>query len=111
MEKDRTPDCRYEEVLESVVVVVAGSYTHTVQRNHQSSRSGDVREVTGVIVSIKLHRGSLFTRLNAPRSSVDEQDIEPAVIVEIEKYASGSHRLGKVLTAGSAVYVHEVDAR
>src|SRR5262249_11905670 len=64
-----------------------------------------------VVVVVIEGRRRARSRMAGPALGVDEQDVLPAVAVEVEERAARAHRLGKVLLSESTARVLEVDAR
>ena len=74
-----------EEVFESVVVVVADTHSLSPPGMRQSSARGDVGEGTVAIVLVEvIHRLAPFRKTFQARP-VDAENIQPAVVVVVEK--------------------------
>ena len=72
--------------------------------------AGDIGERAVAIVAVEAQRGALAF-VARPIHAVDQQDVEPAVAVVIEKGAARAQGFGQILGAEGAAVVPEIDAR
>ena len=80
-------DAGDENVRKAVVVVIADGDAHAVHFNVETGAMGDVGESAVAIVAIEAQCGALALVLR-PVHAVDQQDVQPAVRVVIEKRAA-----------------------
>jgi hypothetical protein len=110
--------CRDVEIFEAVVVVVADGDAHAVADAFESGLFGDILEGSIFLLMVEaipvlrpglLRYGALGCGVGE-RGTVDEDDVEQAVIVVVEGRDAGAHRLHEVLVRGVRGDSSKVDA-
>ena len=109
-----------QQVSPSVVVVVPGGGSHAVDAG---SGLGDARlacrvaEGAVAVVAIEAIAQARIRPIDSRRCgraqygpAVDEQDVEPAILVEVQQGDAAAHRLEEVFRGGRAGVVAEIDA-
>lgn len=81
--KDILAEVGYEEVVETVVVVIADTDALSPARVNEASFESDVSEGAVTIVFEEVVCGFLARRKAFEACAVDEENVEPAVVVEI----------------------------
>ena len=95
MIQDVSPPIRNEQVVEAVVVVIAGAARLSPSGVGQACLSCHVGERAVPVVSKKVAcRPSVLRRLVKGRA-IDEKDVEPSVVVVIDERDSAAHLLKK----------------
>ena len=76
-----------ENIRKAVIVVIRDGHTHAVQLDGQASFVGYISKCSVAVIAIELEGGgsALVTR---PIHSVNQQNIQPAVAIVIEKRAA-----------------------
>jgi hypothetical protein len=104
------PDVRDVEIDAAIVVVIAGARAHPVVAVLDPGLRRDILERAIAAVPEQpvpcLPRHSRIGK----RPSVDKEQVDPAVVVVIEKQAPGAHRFDEILVRTRAVDMAEVDA-
>ena len=97
------------EIDVAVVVVVRRGDAHAIHLDRQAGLPRDVgeRPVAIVVVQRRIRR---WSRVTGPVRRVDEEDVLPSVVVDVDERGAGAQRLGQVLLAERAAVVAEVDA-
>ena len=108
-------DGSYEDIGETIVVVVRNGHTHAVHFDRKPRALRDIGEGTVTIVAVETQRGppaaiSPAPTFNRPISAVHQQNIEPAVALVIENRAARAERFREIFGSESAAVVMEVDA-
>ena len=98
-----------QNIGKSVVVIVRNSHAHAVHLDIQSGGAGDVGKGSVAIVAVQVGRGAAAP-VPRPVHPVDQQNIEPAVVVIVEKSTPRPQRFGQILTAKGAVVVVKIEA-
>src|SRR5579862_805316 len=101
------------QIGEPVVVVITHGHTDAVHFYVQARGMGYVGESAVTIVPVKVY-GALSGKLGGmprPVHAVHQDDIQPPVVVVVEKRAAGAQRFRKVLLPESAVVVLEGNSR
>ena len=103
-------DAGHIQVDQAVIVVVAGAGTHAVLAVPDARRRGHVLE--GSIAAVPVHAVTRSAGNGdiGHRAAVHQEDVEPAVIVEVEEETARPHDLGKEPVFAGAVDVHEVES-
>ena len=99
-----------EDVLVTVVVVVADRHAGIVASSGEARFRGDVFEVAGAIVfeqAVGVLRRALFER--ADIGSVGEEDIQLAVVVVVEDGHAAGHRFRRVALGRLTTLQPEID--
>ncbi len=102
-------ECGDVDVVAAVIVVVADGHAQAIDFDVEAAAFGDVGE--GAVVIVAIERGGGVPAVRSPVLAVDQQDVEPAIAIGIEKGAAGSHGLRQPFLAGAPGIVREVDAR
>ena len=99
------------DVPVAVIVVVANGNPHAIGAVSLQPRPG------GHLLETAVGQVAIERVANRPggagvgrQASVDQQNIQPPVVVVVEQGASGAYRLHQVLLVGSASLVPEIDA-
>ena len=98
-----------QNIGEAVVVVVGDGHAHAVHFDRQAGWRVTSREGAVAVVAVEL-QGAALALVAGPIHAVDQQNVQPAVAVVIQKGAAGAHGFGQILRAESAAVVAEVDA-
>ena len=104
-------EVREVEVHEPVVVVVGRGDAEPVGSRRQPGAARDVGERAVAVVAVHGRHGGPRRWLPRPGRRVHEDDVEPAVVVEIDEGTPGPEGLGKVLLAERAAHVAKREAR
>src|SRR5205814_10183567 len=78
------PDAGDQDVGKAVVVIVSDRHAHAVHLDIQPGFTGDVGEGSITVVAIQGQRASPAF-VGRPVHSVDEQNVLPAIAIEVEK--------------------------
>ena len=100
-----------EHVRPVVVVEIADGDAHAEVSAGDTGFFGDVGEGAVAIVFVKSIADGLG-RWRLPKiagAAVDEEDVHPSVVVEIEKGATGAERFGEVAARRDGIFVDPVD--
>ena len=109
VERVRT-DVRDVQIDPAVVVVVAGARAHAVVAMPDAGLRGHVVErAVAAVAEQTVPRLSRDRRIGQ-RTAVDQEDVDPAVVVVVEEQPAGPHGFDQVLLGAGAVDVTEVDA-
>src|SRR5438445_4087675 len=103
------PERGDEEIIETVVVVIADRDAESEHGDRESGFTSCICKRSVVIVVIELQRGST-ARVAGPVLTIQEEDIRPAVVVVINKGATRAHGFRQIFFPESAVVVSEVDS-
>jgi len=103
----RLPERADEDVVASVVVIVADGRAEAVQRHAQSGLRRYVRKCAIAVVAKKMGRGRAIFRVACEISPVYQQNILITVAIVINERAARAHRFRKPLFSESAVVVGE----
>ena len=76
-----------QNIGEAVIVVIGDSHAHAVHLHRQAGLAGDIRKCSVAVVAIELERGG-SALVSGPIHAIDEQNIQPAVAIVIEKRAA-----------------------
>src|SRR5690349_13942337 len=101
---------RHVQIDPAVVVVVARTGPHAVLAMCDPGSRRHVLERAVPAIAVKAMASLLRDGGIVQRTAVDEEDVDPAVVVEIEEQAARTHRLDEVLVGARAVDMPEVDA-
>ncbi len=104
------------EIGPAVVVVVAGCHSHAVTVGHQLAVAGDVRESQlscdlEIVAEEAIGKGLLQDLAWPEHASLNQVDVEVAVVVVVEERAAGAHDLAEVELPRHAVEMDEVETR
>ena len=91
-----------KQVVEAVVVIVADTAALAPSGVSQAGLPGDIGEGAVAIVTEKIAGGFWRARLRLKRGAVHQEDIQPAVVVEIEEGHAAAHLLQQKPLAGRA---------
>ena len=94
----------------AVVVVVASAGPHAVLAMADAGLRRDVLERSVPAIAVQTVPGGRRDPWVGNRSAVHEEDVDPAVVVEIEEQPSGPHDLREVLVGARAVDVRDAHA-
>ena len=107
-------DGRDEEIDPPVVVVVSRRDAHPVQIHRQAGGFGRVDEASVAGVAIqhepRMRRAVALALRPGPWARIDEQQVGPAVAIEVEERDAAAHRFRQQFLALRAVLVLERDA-
>jgi hypothetical protein len=102
------PPRRQVDVDKAVVVVVGGGHPDPVEALRKPRLHGDVGE--GAVVVVAIEGGGGFRPLAArPARGVDQEQVLPAVVVEIQEGPARADRLRQELLSGGPAVVDEAD--
>ena len=109
LEKPVLADCGDVEIGISVVVEIACCHAHAIHLDVEAGAARDFgkRAVAIVAVERKSRAAGLVT---GPIGAVDEENVLPAVFVEIENSDAWAEGFGKVFAAESTAVVDEADS-
>lgn len=91
-----------KQVVAAVAVKVSYGDPHRIRRPRAAGAVGDVGEPSKPVVAIEPARRVGSTRLGNGRAAVAKIQVEPAVVIRVEKGAA-AHGLGRVVLAWRAV--------
>jgi hypothetical protein len=100
----------YKQVRVAVVVVVAHRRPHAERAAGHARPRGDVGKRAVPVVPVQGVPKRLSRLVEIARAAVDQVDVHPAVIVVVQKGATGTDRLGQVALLGPGVVMHPGDA-
>ena len=103
-------EVRDVEIDPAVVVVVAGAGAHAVLAMLDAGPGRDVLERAVAAVPVQAVPRLLRDRRIGERSAVDQEDVDPAVVVVVEEQPARAHGLDQVFVGARAVDVAEVHA-
>src|SRR5690349_6276588 len=105
-------DCGDENIVESIIIVIADGDAHAVASDVKTGAFGCVGEMTMAIVMIKRRSGRrcAFGYVTWPIRRIDEKQILMAVVVVIQKGDAATHGLGQELFTVSPVDMSELDS-
>ena len=98
-----------ENIGEAVVIVIGDGNAHTVDFDVETGGTSDVGEGAIAVVTVQVGSGP-GALMAGPVHAVHQQNIEPAIVIVIEKSAAGSKSFGKIPGTERAVVVTEVEA-
>ena len=104
------PQCGNEQIIETVVVVIADRNTESVHGDCQSGLAGNVGKCAVVIIVVELESGRATVRMAGEIFAVDQDDIRISIIVVVNESAAGAHGFGQPLLPESTVVVSEMDS-
>jgi hypothetical protein len=110
LEKQRLQIACHQHILIAIVVIVGGGEAHAIERHVEASRRGHIGERAVSEVAIQLHGGLGALSFPRPAPPIDQQDIDQAVAIVIEKPAAGAHRFRVPLLPGGPGLVSKDDA-
>ena len=93
-----------QKIGEPVVVVVRDGDAHAVHFEIEARAFRNVRECAVAIVAIEA-QGGTAALVAGPVGAVDQQDVEPAIAIVVEKGAAGAECFGQVFGAESPAVV------
>src|SRR5271155_372146 len=97
------PEVSTEDVLESVVVVVADAHAGRPSHGLQPSLLGDIRKSTIAIVLVKAVRR--FRRISSQPRARQQKNVHPTVVVVVDEGTSTTDRFQNIFLAiNTAVY-------
>src|SRR5579862_10046172 len=96
-------------VVEAVVIEVANGDADAVHFDVESAAGGDIGE--GAVLIVTVERAEGFSAARRPVLAVDEEDVAPAVTIQVDECRSRTERFRKVFLAGLPGVVDKVDAR
>ena len=109
-EKMIAAERRDVDVDVAVVVEVRRGHAEAVHLDREPGGSRDVGE--GAVVIVAIERRIRFSALVAsPVHRVDEENVLPAVVVDVEEGAAGPQRFGQVFLAERAAVVPKMETR
>jgi len=88
------PPVTDEEIVEPIIVVVADAAGLAPSAVRKAGTRGDVRECAVPVVSKQVAREFL---LGIETSAVNEKDVKPAIVIEIEERNSAAHFFEQIL--------------
>ena len=88
------------EIVEAVIVVVAGARALPPPGNRQAGARRHIFECPVAAIAIQVARGLLAARKPFQRRAVDEKQIEPAVVVVVERGHAAAGRLEQEFVGG-----------
>src|SRR5687767_1307322 len=97
------------KVDQAVVVVIAGAGAHAVIAVKKSRPGGDILECAVAAIPEQSMARPAADRRIGNRAAVDEKDVDPVVVVEIEEQATGPQNLGEVLPFAGATDMSEAE--
>ena len=101
------PHRRDIDIGKAIVIVVGDRNAQPVHLNGKPGALSHIGKRAVAIVPIKLHRAAL-PLVTRPVAAVHQQNVEPAVIIVIEKGAARPHGFGQKLRPVSAAVVVEI---
>ena len=114
VEQRRRAECRDEEVQVAVVVVVADRRAHAVAAHRDAGLLRDIGEAKRARpvgrhreIVAKEAAGGRRASAGIDRAALDEEDVEVAVVVEVEQRDAGAHHFRQIVLPGRAVDVRE----
>src|ERR1700751_4788374 len=94
------PPLRDVNVWKAIVVVVAPSYSPSIAAAGHTSLIGHVGKGSVTVIAIQRIEKRRLRRIKIRLAAVDQVNVQPAVVVVIEKGAPGSACLGQMLFGG-----------
>ncbi len=110
LEQGVAADRGYEQVDPAVVVVVAGGQAHPIGVEGEAGHRGPIHELAVAVVEEqreRRHPRRRRPRRPRPGPAVHEQQIEVAVVVDVDQAAPAAGRLGQQLLALGAVLARD----
>src|SRR6185503_12981313 len=89
-----------EQIVVAVVLVVADAGALAPPARGQTRARGHVLERAAALVPVEMIDGRTCGRESFERRSVDEEQVEPAVVVVVDRGDAGAGRLEEVLVRG-----------
>ena len=111
MKQATLPDGGDEDVLASVVVVVSRGHTHPVHRHVEPRAGGDVFEPAVTRVPEHARRRRSAGGGSGPVGAVGQNDVLPAVVVDVHECGAGAKRFRQILSSRRSGVVREMKAR
>ena len=108
--QDVRAEVRDVEIDPAVVVVVAGAGAHPVLAMADARSIGHVLERAVAAIPVQAVPRLLRHRRIGERATVDEEDVDPAVVVVVEEQPARADGFDQVFVGARAVDVAEVDA-
>jgi hypothetical protein len=102
---------RHVHILEAVVVVVGGAHAHPPASPHQAAAGGHVREAAAPVVVVQGRQGIAALPGARARGTVDQEEIELAVVVVVEPGGAAADLVDDVVLGGATADVEQRDAR
>ena len=102
---------RHVQIGPAIVVVVGGASAHAVPGVHDTRGCGDILERSVAAVSIQAIACRRVNLRIDERSSVDQEEVHPAVLVVVEEEPAAAHDLEQMTLGRAAVDVAEIHAR
>ena len=107
------------EILEAIVVIVAHGDAHAVPGALQASSFRNILEgAVGLLMieTVPIRRPRLFGdgalgRRILQRRAVDQENVEPAIVVVVEQRDAGAHRFDQIFPGGMRGLILKIDAR
>jgi hypothetical protein len=100
---------RHEQVRKTVIVVITDGNAHPERAAGDTSRIGHVRECAVAVVPVERIFQRPFRFEEIARTAVDEIDVHPAVVVEVEERAPGADGLRQIPVRRHRVLVAPCD--
>ena len=104
------PQRRDENIVVAVIVEIADRNAHAVHFHGESGLPRYISKSSVVIVVIQ-REGGMPSRVSWPRSAIYKKNVQPAVVVVIQKRHAWAHRFGQPLFTEGTVVVDEVNPR
>ena len=104
------PDVRHVEIDAAIVVVIAGARAHAVVAVLDAGLRGDVLERAVAAVPEETVPCPARDRRIGERSAIDQEHVDPAIVVVVEEQPARAHRFDQMLVGTRAVDVAEIDA-
>ena len=96
------------DVVAAVVIVIADRHAEAVDFDVEAAAARHVGERAVAVVAVE--RGGGVAAVRDEVLAVDEEDVEPAVAVDVEEGAARAHGLGEPLLARASGVVGELDS-
>ncbi len=96
------------DIRKAVVIVIGDGDAQAVHFDRKARALRHIGKGAVAVVPVKLHGGALAL-VARPVATIDEKDIEPSVVIVIEKRAARSHGFGQEFRAISAAVVVDPD--
>jgi hypothetical protein len=109
MKKVTLPERRDEEIVVTIVVVVADGCAQTKHWNSKTRLASHIGESSVVIVVVQPHCSDGFD-MSGEITAVDKEDVWPSVVVVVNEGATWAHGFGQILLPEGSVVVSKVNA-
>src|SRR5271163_4730547 len=96
------------DIIATVVVIIADGYAEAVDIDIEPAAFCNVGEGAVVIVAVK--RGRCSASMRNQILAVDQEDIQPAISIRVEKCRSRTHCFGQPFLTAAASVMREVNA-